>query len=364
MKIVNISTTLVEIPLAKPLMTAIHKTETVACIIIRVEADNGLVGENYIFTLHKSRLPIFDAMIKSLSPFVIGKSPFYVERIWDDMWNDCNSIGQKGVSISAVSAIDTALWDLVGKKANRPLYQLFGAYRDKIKAYASSGLWLSSSIDELIEEAHGFIEQGFRSMKLRLGKDNLKEDIARVRALRNSVGDDIEILTDLNQSMTPHKAIALAEELKSYNIAWLEEPIAANDLAGHARIREAINIPLASGETEYTRFGMKDMLDANAVDILMPDLQRIGGLSEFRKAAALASAYHIPISTHIFTEQSLTIAGSQANCISVEHVDWFSPLYKEKIRIENGYIIIPERPGLGFTFDANTIKEYQVKNTL
>ncbi|EAQ66445.1 probable mandelate racemase [Marinomonas sp. MED121] len=357
MKITNVQTQKVLVPLKKPLITAIHKTDSVGVVIVKIETDTGLVGENYVFALNKDRLDVFDAMIKSLTQFLIGNNPVYVEKIWQQMWQDCNPVGQKGIAISAISAIDTALWDLIGKQANMPLYQVFGACRDKVKTYASSGLWLSSNIDELIEEAHGFIDQGFRSMKLRLGKPDLKEDVERARALRASVGDDIEILTDANQSLTPRQAIALGRQLEDLNIAWLEEPVPAHDLAGHNRVLEAINIPVASGETDYTRFGMKDMLDHKAVDILMPDLQRIGGLSEFRKAAALASAYHIPVSSHIFTEQSLSIAGSADNCISVEHVDWFAPLYQEKIVINDGFIDMPMGAGIGFNFDYDFIDQ-------
>jgi len=362
MKVCKITTQQVEIYLQKPLITAIHRTESVGCVLVKIETDTGLVGENYVFSLNKARLTVFEAMIQSLIQFVVGQSPLFVEKIWEQMWADCNPVGQKGVSISAISAIDTALWDIVGKQANLPLYQLFGASRDKVKVYASSGLWLSQSIDELIEEAHQFIAQGFKSMKLRLGKENPAEDVARARALRAAIGNDIEILTDCNQSMTARQAIYLARQLEEFNIGWIEEPVAAHDLAGHARVIEAINIPVASGETEYTRFGMKDMLEKKSVDVLMPDLQRIGGLSEFRKSAALASAYHVPISTHIFTEQSLSIAGSAANCISVEHVDWFSPLYNESIQIGDGYAMMPEGAGLGFSFNQDFIRDHLVKN--
>ena len=360
MKITNLETLQVEIPLDKPLITAIQRTETVGAVLVSIETECGLVGENYIFALNKDRLGVFEGMIQSLRQHLIGKNPLFVEQIWQQMWADINPVGQKGVAISALSAIDTALWDLVGKKAGLPLYQLFGASRDRVKAYASSGLWLSASIDELVEEAQAFVAQGFRSMKLRLGKENPREDVARVAALREVLGEEIEILTDANQALTPRQAIRLARMLEPYDIGWLEEPVPAHDLNGHARVLEAINIPLASGETEYSRFGMKDILDAGAVDILMPDLQRIGGLSEFRKSAAIASAYHVPISTHIFTEQSLSIAGSAANCISVEHVSWFSPLYQETMEIVDGMISMPKKTGLGFSFDYDFINQHRI----
>jgi len=350
----------VEVPLDKPLITAIHKTQSLGCVLVVLETDTGLRGENFIFVLDKNRLHVLEAMVQSLSHHVVGQDPCFVEKIWQDMLLDVNPLGTSGIAVSAMSAIDTALWDLIGKQAQLPLYQVFGACRSSIKTYASSGLWLSASIDELIEEAHAFVEQGFRAVKLRIGKPNARDDVERVAALRASLGDEIEILTDANQSLCVREAIALAEMMQPYQITWLEEPIAAHDLAGQARVRDKINIPLASGETDYTRWGMKNILDAGAVDILMPDLQRMGGLSEFRKAASLAAAYNVPVSTHIFTEQSLSIAGSAANCISVEHVSWFSPLYKEEIKIVEGEIVLPTAHGLGFTFDDDFVASHAI----
>jgi len=356
-KISRITSTAVNVALLKPMRTAIHSTHRVACVVVRIETDTGLMGESYVFTLNPNRLCVFKGMIDSLSDLLVGKSPLYIEQHWHNMWQDCNPIGQKGISISAISALDTALWDIVGKQAKLPLYQLFGACRDSVKAYASSGLWLSSNIDELVDEALGFVEQGFRSVKLRIGCKAPKDDVARVKALREALGEDIEILTDANQSLGVRQAISLAAQIAPFNIGWLEEPVAAHDLVGHNRVRDAIEMPLASGETEYTRYGMQDMLAAGAVDVLMPDLQRIGGLSEMQKSAAIAAAYNTPISTHIFTEQSLSIAGSCENCISVEHVDWFAPLFNEQVQVKDGEIAMPVGAGLGFSFNDSYIQD-------
>lgn len=276
------------------------------------------------------------------------------------MFLDINPLGTSGIAVSAIAAIDTAIWDLLGKQAKAPLHQMFGACRIHIGAYASSGLWLSATVDELIAEAQEFVAQGFQSVKLRIGKEHAREDVERVAALRSALGDDIEILTDANQSLSVREAIARAKLMEPYQIGWLEEPVAAHDLTGHARVRNSINMSLASGESDYTRWGMKAILDAGAVDVLIPDLQRIGGLSEFRRAAALASADNVPISTHIFTEQSLGIAGSAVNCISVEHVSWLSPLYQEHMCIKDGEIEIPTGHGLGFTFDNDFIAAHTV----
>ena len=148
--------------------------------------------------------------------------------------------------------------------------------------------------------------------------------------------------------------------LIQFDLGWFEEPVLYHDLTGCAEVRAALDTPIAAGETEYTRYGMRDMLDAGAVDVLMPDLQRIGGLSEMRRVAALAAACDVPISTHIFTEYSLCIAGAEANCISVEHMPWNAPLFQEVMDIDAGEIAIPQRPGHGFSFDQQAIKRFSI----
>jgi len=193
-------------------------------------------------------------------------------------------------------------------------------------------------------------------MKIRLGSGDIQNDVARVQAVRDVVGEKTGLLVDINQGLTPKAAIRLGRELERFNLVWMEEPVAAHDLEGHARVRNALDTPIASGETEYTRFGMEAMIENKACDILMPDLQRIGGLTEMRRSCALAHAHNLPVSTHFFTEYSLSIAGSTANCLSVEHIDWFSSLFNEDMVLENGELVIPQRPGLGFTFNEAAIK--------
>ena len=360
MKITEFKTTLVDIPLEKRIKTAIHDMRSVGCVLLELKTDTGLVGESYVFSLNAVRLNVLNEIVQGFSHRVSGRDPHYVNAIFDEMWSEMNTVGHKGYSVAALSAIDTACWDLIGKAADQPLHKIFGACRDKVKTYASGGLWLSLDIDELVSEAQDFIDQGFRSMKIRLGSAAMTDDVQRVRAVREAIGPNIELLADANQGLNVKQAIKLGRELAQFDLGWFEEPVAYNDLRGHAQVRTALDIPIASGETEYTRFGMKDILEAGAVDVLMPDLQRIGGLSEFRRVAAIASAYHIPVSSHIFTEQSICIAASEVNCISVEHMPWFSPLFNETIEIEEGSIAVPDRPGLGFTFNHDAIAGFRI----
>ena len=224
----------------------------------------------------------------------------------------------------------------------------------------SGGLWLSQSIDELLAEAAEFIDSGFRAMKIRLGNARIEADVERVRALREAVGPDIDLYADANQSLSVKHAIRLGRALEEFDLVWFEEPVLYHDLDGCAEVRAALDTPIAAGETEYTRYGMRDILAAGAVDVLMPDLQRIGGLSEMRRVAAIAAAHEVPISSHLFTEHSLCIAGSEAGCISVEHMPWNACLFNEAMEIVDGQIPIPSRPGVGFTFDKDAIKRFSV----
>jgi L-alanine-DL-glutamate epimerase-like enolase superfamily enzyme len=358
LKITRFSTQLVDVPFERPIATAIHQMRSVGCVLLQLETDQGLVGESYVFTLNALRLKALHEMLLGFAHQVEGRDPHCVAAIGQAMWEEMNPIGHKGFSIAALSAIDTACWDLIGKAAEQPLHRLFGGCRDRVRTYASGGLWLSQSIDECLAQAAEFIEAGFRAMKIRLGQPTIAEDVERVRALRDAVGTDIELLADANQVFSVKQAIRLGRALEEFELGWFEEPVAYQDFSGCAEVRRALMTPIAAGETEYTRYGMRDILDAAAVDVLMPDLQRIGGLSEMRRACALAAAQDVPVSTHFFTEHSLCIAGAEPNCVSVEHIPWFAPLFNEAMVIRDGMIDIPERPGTGFSFDPESIQYY------
>lgn len=360
MKITGLRTAQVVVPIDPPLRTSIHRIESVGCVLVWLDTDEGLTGEGYCFSLSAVRLDVLQAMVESLAPHFIGRDPHDIEAIWQDMWRELNFFGHKGISIIGATPLDTACWDIVGKAAGQPLFRLFGACRDGIKAYASGGLWLSLSVDELVAQARSFVDQGFRAMKARLGKPSIEEDVERIAAIRAAIGPDIDLMTDANQGLTVDHAIRLGRRLEELDLVWFEEPVPYWDLDGHAAIAAALDTPVASGETEYMRHGMREMIDRKAADILMPDLQRMGGLTEFRKVAALAEAHRIPISPHIFSEQSLAICGSAPNAIYLEHMPWFAPLYREKMALEDGIVAMPEAPGIGFSFDMDAVDNHRI----
>jgi L-alanine-DL-glutamate epimerase-like enolase superfamily enzyme len=358
MKVTNLRTAAIHLPLTPPIMSGLGPLKSLGCLLLFVETDEGITGENLIFTLNNKRLSVFDEMVKSLAPLLIGQDPAFTTRFWHDAWIDINFAGHKGVSVVGISAIDGALWDLRGKAVGLPIYRLIGAHRSAVPTYASGGLWLSSSIDRLQEEAQGFVDVGFRAVKMRLGKPTIAEDVDRVRAVRAAIGPEIKLMADANQQLTVDGAIRLGRKLEEFDLTWFEEPLPAYDLEGVARVAAALDTPIASGETEYTRYGFRQMLELKSADVLMPDLQRVGGVTEFLRVAHMADAFDVPVSSHLFSEMSLQVLAGLANASYLEHMPWFAPLYRETLEIRGGEAIVPERPGWGFSLDPAAIQRY------
>jgi L-alanine-DL-glutamate epimerase-like enolase superfamily enzyme len=241
------------------------------------------------------------------------------------------------------------------------LYKLLGAYRDEVPAYAS-GLWLHRDVEGLVSDASAFVREGYRAMKMRIGKSRMEEDVERVRAVRNAIGPDVKLMVDANQRFTVEHAIRLGRKLEELDIAWFEEPVPAHDLEGSARVAAALDMPVASGENVYTRYGFRQMIEAKAADILMPDLVCAGGVTELLKVAHMAEAYDLPITPHIFAEESMHMVGTIPNGTYVEMIDWFTPLYRERIEMRDGLILLPQRAGFGFTFDLENLERYRVRD--
>lgn len=362
MKVTGIRTVQVRLPFERPIRTSIHHIESVDAVLLYADTDAGITGESYLFAFGGRKLGVLEGMVRALEHHLIGRDPHMRQQIWGEMWRDINFLGHKGVPVFAVSALDAAAWDIVGKAHGLPVYKMLGGVRDRVPAYASAGLWLHLDIDELVAEAKAFVEAGFRAMKMRLGKRSVEEDAERVAAVRGAIGHDIALMADANQGFTVSHAIRLGRAIEPYHLVWFEEPVPAYDLEGSARVAAELDTPVASGETEYARYGFAQMLESRAADILMPDLQRVGGVSEFMKVAHMAEARDVPVSPHIFTEQSLQLCGAIANCTYAEHMPWFEPLYEEHMVLEDGDLVIPDRPGLGFTFDAEAVARFRVED--
>lgn len=359
MKVTRVETRTVTLKLDQPIGSALGQLHSFGCILVFVHCDSGIVGENLIFTLNARRTPVLRTMIEELGDLIVGRDAGHIANFWARAWKDINFLGHKGVPVVGISALDGALWDALGKASKLPLYRILGGAADRVPAYHSGGLWLSSSDKELVAEAERFAAAGFKAMKMRLGSPDPATDLSRVAAVRKAIGPKIKLMADANQGLNESQAIRLGRALEEFDLTWFEEPLPAWDLDGLARVAAALDTPIASGETEYTRYGFRRMLELRSADVLMPDLQRVGGVSEFMRVGHMAESYDIPVSSHLFPETSLQVLGALSNTIYLEYMPWFSKLYNETIEFEGGAAIVPERPGWGFTFNQDYVAHLQ-----
>jgi L-alanine-DL-glutamate epimerase-like enolase superfamily enzyme len=271
-------------------------------------------------------------------------------------FNDVRAFGRQGISALAISAVEEALWDLRGKQFGVNVADILGACRTAVPSYVNA-MWLSSTIDELHKEAEGLLTHGFRAIKMHVGLPDPDKDVERVRAVREMLGPDVALLVDAAQLIaSPKASIRLARRIEEFDIGWYEEPVMGSDPQSEAKVAAAINIPVATGEYTYNHQGIFELLQLKAADILMPDLQRMGGPTEFLKAAALCEAFDIPVSSHVFPQMSLALMACVPNASYHEYISWFEALYQEPVmRDESGASIVPGRPGWGFAIGPSVL---------
>ena len=361
MKITRLRTQVVHLPIDPPIPTAIlGSIRSADCVLTFLDTDEGITGEGLVFSINNRRLSVIHEMIRQLEDLVVGMDPRIGGSLNARAWKELNFLGYEGVSIVGLAAVDNALWDLRGKAAGLNVAHLIGACRTAQPTYASGGLWLGSSIDALQKEAVGFVKRGFKAMKTRVGATDPEKMVERVAAVREAIGPDIGLMVDANQQMSVKQAIRIGRMMEELNLTWFEEPVICHDHEGEAAISAALDTPIASGETVYTHRGIHRMLEARSADVLMPDLQRMGGPTEFLKAGHLCEAYHIPCASHLFPEMSLSLLASLPGGYYLEHMPWFESLYKEHIELDaNGDAIVPDRPGWGFGFDPAAIERFK-----
>lgn len=347
--------------------------QTTICV---VDTDDGIqgCGEAFYFGGPSS---IAAALIEdALAPLLIGSNPMDTNVLWDRMYNWTRDQGQKGLTISAISAVDIALWDIKGKALNLPVYSLLGgAYRTRAKAYAT-GLYEPQNVpdvlDALIREAEGYRDQGFSGMKLKVGYD-IDTDARYVAGIRKAIGPDIALMVDANHAYNALEAAWLARRIEPFDINWFEEPVPPEDFDGYRELKGRTSIPIAGGECEYTRYGFRSLIGGRVVDILQPDVCAVGGISEMMKIVAMASASNIPVIPHVWGT-NVGLAASLQCFAALPHfperrnpADPFfefdrspNPLRvgvtHEQIEMREGYIDIPNGPGLGVTLNMDFIK--------
>lgn len=350
------------------------RRQTALCVVSTDEGIEG-VGEAF-FVGGPSSITAF-IIKEGFAPLLVGKDPFQTSVIWDFLYNRTRDQGRKGLPISALSAIDIALWDIKGKALGLPVYQLLGgAYRNKARVYAT-GLYepqhVPSKKDALVAEALGYKKDGFSAMKLKVGY-GIETDMEYVRAVRQAIGEDMTLMVDANHAYNAAEAIQLARKMEEYNIYWLEEPVPPEDIDGYVEVKQKSNILITGGECEFTRFGFRELITRRAVDILQPDLCAAGGFTEMLRIVALASAWNLPVIPHVWGTNVGLAAALQLFAVLPHFPERrfaAEPFFEydrsphpfrdrttqEKFAMKDGYLEIPQRPGLGVTLDIDYVRQ-------
>ncbi len=347
-------------------------------VLLQVEADNGLVGIGAAL----GQPAVVQAIVEhDLAPELLGEDPIYTERLWEKMYSGSRATPalvtgvsqpvdsrRRGVTLEAISGLDIALWDLKARAWGVPVYQALGAARDSIRAYASGG-WAPG--EEAEAELGGYAAKGFGAVKMRVvGRDGFSVENARRRiaAARRGTGPDVELMIDAHGCLSVATAIRVAAEVEGHDIAWFEEPVSPDDHAGLARVRDNVNMPIATGEREFTRYDFQSLLDHEAMDIAQPDIARAGGFTEIRRIAAMASARGIRVAPHawgsgVLFAASIHLAMATPNChileVSQAHMPMLNELFQEDFDIRDGIVHAPDRPGLGYTLREDAFERFK-----
>ena len=365
MKITDITTTELFYPDAQPTQdsTIWVSSRGRGQLFIHIHTDEGHEGLGICQSSPGVR-QVVEAGLKSV---LIGKDPFAIEKLWDDMFWQVRGYGRKGVAFLAISGVDIGLWDLKAKALGVPLYRLLGPYAESVPVYGSGG-WTNFSEAELVGEMTEYVEQGIPRVKMKVGKDfgkSEREDIQRLAAVRKAVGDDVAIYIDANNGYYAKQAIYMAREFERFQVGWFEEPVLADDVAGLAEVRRAIDIPVATGEHEYTKFGFKALIADGGTDIVQPDVGRVGGVTEWMKVAHIAHGFNLPVAPHAVQLVHLHVACATPNLKVVEYMNtsletdaiWYTEFPTQKDGMWSPY---PDRPGLGLELDPYAVEKWAV----
>jgi L-alanine-DL-glutamate epimerase-like enolase superfamily enzyme len=337
------------IPLPTVLSDSTHGDIThFALIAVRIHDDQGTEGLGYTYTVGNIGGAAIRALLeRDLAPSLLGADPRRIEQIWAQMWWRLHFVGRGGLAAFAMAAVDIALWDLAGNRQGEPLWRLLGGHSNQVKAYAG-GIDLQFTTEALLEQTRGFLNQGFRAIKMKVGRTRLSEDIARVAAVRELLGPDVPLMVDANMRWSVSEAIRAARALADYDVFWLEEPTIPDDVEGHARIAREGGVPLATGENLHTVYEFQQMIARGGVAFPEPDVANIGGITPWLKIAHLAETHNLPVTTHGVHDLQVHLLAAIPNASYLEaHGFGLDRFLSHPLQLENGTAVAPERPGHG-----------------
>jgi L-alanine-DL-glutamate epimerase-like enolase superfamily enzyme len=359
--IVGADVRLVRVPVDPPRGDAIQKFSTLELPLITVSDRAGRAGVGFGYTIGTGGHAITTLMRETLVPLIIGEDARRIAAVHARLLAAIHALTPGCVSSAAIAAIDVALWDLAGHRTNTPLHVLLGGARDRVPVYDTDVGWLDRPLDEMLEESRRALKHGFRALKLKVGKPEPEEDRERVARVRETVGAGISLMIDANQSWTADEAGRRLRKLEPYDLVWIEEPLPATDLAGFERLGALTSIPRAGGESLYAPAHFWECAHRRALDILQPDVVRVGGITPCLEVCHLAAAAGLPVAPHVSPELSVTVAAAVPNSIFVEYVPQMEPVLAEHVRIEDGCALAPATPGHGIRFDPAALARYEAR---
>jgi mandelate racemase len=349
----------VEVPLNFVLGTSADALRHAPLLLVDLETEEGITGRTYLFCYLCAAAPAIMNLLGEVERVARGEI-VVPAGLWAKLARRFTLIGVQGIVRMAMAAFDAACWDALATAVGVPLATFIGAKPRPIRAYNSCGLGLMDDLGALADEADKLLAGGFRAVKLRLGYPTAQADIAAVRAVRKRIGDGIALMVDYNQALTVEEALARGRALDAENIFWLEEPIRHDDYAGAARLVRELKTPVQIGENFSLPAAMTIALEQGAADYVMPDLDRIGGVTGWCQAAEIAAACRVPMSSHLFPEVSAHLLAATPTCHFLEYVDWANVLLEEPLTIVDGHAVVPSRPGNGMVWDNKAVEHYRM----
>jgi L-alanine-DL-glutamate epimerase-like enolase superfamily enzyme len=361
MKITHVTTRILRTPADNPLVVGLPApTDTREFVTLELGTDQGLTGIGLTF-FGGALTPALKAAVDGLAGLLIGDDPTQTEAIAAKARRAAGGSGPGGLFTLALSAIDIACWDLKGKALGRSVAALLGGLRARVPTYASGALMRPHPIDYLAKAGPRLRDMGFRQMKMQCGSEpTVAASVERVRVMREAIGPDVDLMCDINQLWSVNHAIEVGRRIEPYHLFWLEDPTAHDDFAGLARIADNLVTPIAAGEYHYGIVPFRHMLEARSIDVVMIDLLRVGGVTQWMKVAGMAEAFNLPVVSHLVPELHVHLIAAIPHGLTVEYMPWTLRLYEQTPRLENGQLLVPDTPGFGLAFDQAALKRYQV----
>ncbi|OUM44944.1 L-talarate/galactarate dehydratase [Arthrobacter sedimenti] len=342
------------LPLATPIsdakvLTGRQRPMTeIAFLFAEITTEDGHHGIGFSYS-KRAGGPAQYAHAREIADNLLGEDPNDIGRVYQKLLWAGASVGRSGVATQAIAALDIALYDLKAKRAGLPLAKLLGSYRDSVQTYNTSGGFLQASIEEVKDRASQSLADGIGGIKIKVGHPDSRIDLARVAAVREHLGEDVPFMVDANQQWDRPTAMRMGRTLEQFDLVWIEEPLDAYDAEGHAQLAQALDTSIATGEMLSSVSEHIDLITHRSVDIIQPDAPRIGGITPFLRLAALADQAGLQLAPHFAMEIHLHLAAAYPREPWVEHFEWLNPLFNERLETRQGRMIVPNRPGLGFT---------------